>query len=206
ETGFRVTGGALTALSLKLGRLAAEDAVFAFCGSLPPGMTRGDLAGLFGVVRREGGRLVGDLNGADLRSAIEARAEAITPNVEELGDVLGEDEGAAAEPELVEACRRLCDRVETVLLTRGARGALAVRRDEAFACAVAIPSPRNTVGCGDAFLAGYLAALWRGDSVTDRLRHAVGCGSANALTDAAGDIDPAQVAALADRADLRPLG
>ena len=205
ETGFRIQRDELTALALKLSGLASPQAVFAFCGSLPPGLSQSDLAGLFGVCQRGGGRLVADLNGTDLRAAIDAGAEAVTPNVEELGDVLGEDEGTASEAELLAACRGLCESVDTVLLTRAAQGALAICRDEAFTCKVDVENPRNTVGCGDAFLAGYLAALWRGESLGDGLRSACACGAANALTDAAGDIDPAQVAALAAQARLRPI-
>ena len=205
ETGFRVQTDELTALALKLSRLASEDAVFAFCGSLPPGVSGADLAGLFGVCRRGDGRLVGDLNGAELGIAADAGASAMTPNAEELGEVVGRDLRGAPEAELLAAARELCDRVETVLVTRGADGAIAARRDEAYACAVAIDTARNTVGCGDAFLAGYLAALCGEEPLAGCLRHAVACGAANALTDAAGDIDPAQVAQLAARAQVREL-
>ena len=205
ESGFRVGSDELTALALKLSGLASADAVFVVCGSLPPGVSASDLAGLLGVCRRGGGRLVADLNGSELGVAMDAGAFAMTPNVEELGEVLGRDLRPASEAELLAAARELCDRVETVLVTRGCHGALAVRRDEAHACVVDTGPPRNTVGCGDAFLAGYLAALWRGDPLSECLCHAVACGSANALTQAAGDIEPDQVADLAARARLRRL-
>ncbi len=205
EAGFRVQHSDVTALAVQLSTLASPDTAFVFCGSLPPGVPRADLAGLFAVCARGGGRLVGDLNGPELGIAADAGAFAMTPNVAELGEVLGRDLTAASEQELLGAARGLCDRVETVFVTRGSEGALAVHGDEAHACSAAIESPRNTVGCGDAFLAGYLAALWRGQPLPECLRQAVACGAANALTDAAGDVDPAQVAALADRAALRPL-
>jgi fructose-1-phosphate kinase PfkB-like protein len=123
--------------------------------------------------------------------------------VEELGELLGCGLGAASEGELLDAARSLCGRVGTVLLTRGRQGALAVSRGEAFAGAVEIGATRNTVGCGDAFLAGYLAALWQDAPVEDRLRQAVACGAASALADRAGQMDPGLAHQLAARACVR---
>ena len=85
---------------------------------------------------------------------------------------------------------------EAVLLTRGSEGALAVTRAGAYGARVAIEGVRNTVGCGDAFLAGYLAGLWREESAIESLKLAVACGAAAALSDAAGEIDPDTVARL----------
>ena len=205
EAGFRVQAAELAPLHDTLRALASPEAVFVFCGSLPPGVAADDLAGLFATCREAGGRLVADLNGTELGIAIASRPLAVKPNVEELGEVVGRPLASASEDELVEAARGLCDRVDTVLLTRGSEGALAVRRDQAIACNVEVESARNTVGCGDAFLAGYLAGLYRGEPLAECLRLAAACGAANALTDAAGEIDPAQVPRLAARAHARVL-
>lgn len=63
------------------------------------------------------------------------------------------------------------------VLKGGAAGALAYEGGRnASAPAMAI-DPVDTVGAGDAFVAGYLAAMIEGGSVTDRLAMAVRCGA-----------------------------
>jgi fructoselysine 6-kinase len=52
-----------------------------------------------------------------------------------------------------------------VVVTLGSRGVVlldGVARDERFIAVRAIPVFGTTVGCGDAFIAGFLAARWRG--------------------------------------------
>jgi len=206
EAGPTVRPEEVESLRATLAALALPEAVAVFCGSLPPGVTADDVARLMAACRDAGARVAADLNGPQLGVAVAAEALLIKPNVEELGELVGRDLSGAGEAELLAAARPLCDRVGTVLLTRGREGAMAVRQADALACSVEVPRARNTVGCGDAFLAGYLAGLWRGVAADECLRLAVACGAANALTDAAGQIDPAQVRELADRAELRRVG
>jgi len=129
----------------------------------------------------------------------------VKPNVEELGECLGRELGGAGALELIAAARAMLDQVGTVLLTRGRDGAVAVTRGEALAGSVEAGAPRNTVGCGDAFLAGYLAALWRGMSPGDALRLAVACGAAQAEAEAPGQLSAPRVEGLAARASIRAV-
>jgi len=129
----------------------------------------------------------------------------IKPNVEELGECLGRDLRGAGEEALAAAARSLLDRVGTVLVTRGSDGALAVRRGEALAGSVETGGARNTVGCGDAFLGGYLAALWRGMAFGDAVRLAVACGAAQAVAEAPGQLSASRVGELEAGVIIRPL-
>ncbi len=203
EAGFHVQERELAALEAKLRSLASPDAIVVFCGSLPPGVTARHLAALVAACQENGAKVAADLNGSELGIAVAARALLIKPNVDELGEIVGRGLSSATEQELLRAARPLCDRVGTVLLTRGKKGALAVSEAGALSGAVEVGNVRNTVGCGDAFLAGYLAALWAGASPEQRLRQAVACGGANAMADAAGEIDPQVVADLAAKAKVR---
>ena len=68
-----------------------------------------------------------------------------------------------------------------VVVKLGERGAVALRDGELTGrAAVAVPVV-DTVGAGDAFVAGYLAELLRGGSVADRLDLAVRTGAAACL-------------------------
>jgi fructose-1-phosphate kinase PfkB-like protein len=53
--------------------------------------------------------------------------------------------------------------------------------------------PVSTVGSGDAFLAGYVAARYRGDRPEECLRFAVACGAESVQHFGAGVLDPREV-------------
>ncbi len=205
ELGSPVTAEEVAALRTKLEGLASPDTLIAFCGSLPPGMRDGHLAQLIAACQARGAQVAADLNGPQLAAAIAARPLLIKPNVQELGECLGRDLHGAGEETLAAAAGALLDRVGTVLVTRGRQGALAVRRGEVLAGSVDVGAPRNTVGCGDAFLAGYLAALWRGMAFAEAVRLAIACGAAQALADAPGHFSAAQVEELGARVAVRGL-
>ena len=63
----------------------------------------------------------------------------------------------------------------------------------------------NTVGCGDAFLAGFLFGLDAGQPLDVCLRQAVACGAASTLTPSAGSVKPEDVERLAAQARVEQL-
>jgi ribokinase/sulfofructose kinase len=73
----------------------------------------------------------------------------------------------------VEAARKLLDfGPHTVVVTRGAAGSLAVRRDEAAEQPGSKVPVVDTTGAGDTFNAAFVAATLRGDPLAERLRFA----------------------------------
>jgi len=214
EAGFHITPSDVDALRARLRELASAGTSCVFCGSLPPGITPDGFESLLAACQGAGGQVAADLSGPALAAAVAARPGLIKPNVEELAELVGSeplggstprqgDGRDATEAELAVVARGLCDRVGAVLLTRGSAGALLVTATEAWTAGVRIPRVRNTVGCGDAALAGYLAALHRGEAPEQRLVRAVACGAAKALADVAGELDPRQATSLIEQATLR---
>ena len=65
--------------------------------------------------------------------------------------------------------------------------------------------PVATVGSGDAFLAGFVAARYDGRSPEDSLRFAVACGAESTQHFGAGGIDPAEVDRLLPGVEAREL-
>ena len=65
--------------------------------------------------------------------------------------------------------------------------------------------PRSTVGSGDAFLAGYVAARYGGQSPADCLRFGVACGAESTQHLGAGVIEPREVDRLAGEISVEPL-
>jgi 1-phosphofructokinase family hexose kinase len=124
-------------------------------GSLPPGVGTDFYARL---VERVGvaARVAVDADGDALRAAIQARPALIKPNRRELEGVAGAR--LATLGATIEVARGLvADGVGAVLVSLGPDGAVYVDAAGATHAEARPESVRNTVGAGDALLAGFLA-------------------------------------------------
>jgi 1-phosphofructokinase len=206
EPGFEVGPADLARLRRVLQeRLAGLDRPTAsFSGSVPPGMTPDDFADLLLACHEAGARLIVDANGPPLEAAVATGAvDTLKPNLLELGESLGREvpiEGAPV------AAAELLGRVRTVLLTLGADGAWLVREGLAIGarCCLRDAEVCNVVGCGDAFLVGWLKAEQSGAGPAEALRWAVAAGAACALTEATVGYTLADVEALLPRCEDVP--
>lgn len=99
-------------------------------------------------------------------------ASLCVPNSDEAALLAGSDD---PERQLAALCRRY----HTVVIKRGAAGALAGRAGGAQHCAVPAPAVAaiDTTGAGDAFLAGFLAADLAGAGLEHALRQGCGFGA-----------------------------
>ncbi|OLC19290.1 MAG: hypothetical protein AUH33_05885, partial [Chloroflexi bacterium 13_1_40CM_68_21] len=126
------------------------------CGSLPPGAP-GDfyarLAALGSPVRR----VAVDASGEALSAAVSAGVALVKPNRAELEELVGctlstlGDVVAGAQTLIARGC-------DAVLVSLGADGAVCVDADAALHAEAPINDAINTVGAGDALLAGFVAA------------------------------------------------
>ena len=102
-----------------------------------------------------------------------------------------EDQGRAAK-----AARDLRERgAANAIVTRGVHGAVLATADGMWALANLPAAHRGpfSVGSGDAFLAGFLAGLARGQPPAEALALAGAAGAANARLAGQGELDPAEV-------------
>jgi 1-phosphofructokinase family hexose kinase len=190
EEGLAVTErdveGLRSALAAALARRPAGGAcACVFSGSLPPGLSAGAFAAMLHDCRRADAEVVVDTGGEALRAAVESGcAGTIKPNLAELEELLGPGCGA---PGASRRAQGLLDRVQTVLLTLGADGAWLVQRGVrlGMSCRLAGGEVVNTVGCGDAFLAGWLVGSGRQGDPAEALKWAVAAGAACARTETA---------------------
>ena len=202
EEGFTVGADDLSRLRSMLtsildeGRAGDGRVAVVFSGSLPPGMEPGDLVSLVRHCREAGAAVVVDTGGHALRAAVDsACVHTVKPNLAELGECLG----ASLTAELAPArAAELLGKVDTVLLTLGASGAFVVREGsrEGMVCRLDASQVANTVGCGDAFLAGWLHGLESSGSPRAALRWAVAAGAASARSTTTVGYTAAQVREL----------
>ena len=185
----------------------APGAWLTISGSMPRGAPDDGYADLIADARAAGARVALDSEGARLSTGLAAGPDVVKVNVAEAGGLLGiptarrEDSLAAASK-----IRSLAGGDGRAgLVTRGADGVMLAAPDGTLYEGVLYVRGRYPVGSGDAFLAGLVAALDRGDGWEDALRLALGAGAANAEIPGAGRLDPDRARALAEQADVRPL-
>ena len=153
-------GPALGAGDIEALLSAAEkipDAVWILgCGSLPPGAP-GDFYARLAALGSPHRRVAIDASGPSLRAAAAAGVALIKPNRTELEELVGRP--LATVGDVVAAARELVEGgCESVLVSLGADGALYVDADVASHAEARIEDGVNTVGAGDALLAGFVAA------------------------------------------------
>jgi len=188
EKGFHVTETGLRKLEAVLARMVDPDEIVALCGSMPPGVSPEAFAGIVKQCIDKPARVLVDTSGEPLRAAVALRPYAIKPNVDELQDLVGME--LSDRFEILEAALSLTPGIQVVLVSLGKNGALLIKEGSAWRAACPLDQGKvvNTVGCGDALVAGFLAGLEKKLTDEETARLAVAFGTAAALTPTAGDI------------------
>jgi 1-phosphofructokinase family hexose kinase len=180
--------------------LAKGASLCVFAGSLPREVDVDIYARLIRELKRIGVTTVVDTDGDPLRRAVRADPDVVSPNVLEAEELVGHEFNDDED--------RLIAVREMVGL--GAREAVMTMPDGCFAqmqpkepngepclyrvrVAPGVVEPRATVGSGDAFLAGYVAARYAGKSTEACLSFGVACGAESTQHLGAGLVDPDRV-------------
>lgn len=145
-----------------------------------------------------------DAQGTALVEALNARPGLVKPNRSELAATVGR--ALNDEPAVRLAMREFCDRgAQRIVVTAGKAPTLAF--DGASFWRVVSPqiAAVNPIGSGDAFTAGLVARLVRGDDLGEACRWASAAGAANALTSMAGEVNREDVERLAREVKVEPL-
>lgn len=146
-------------------------------GSIPPAV-QSDIYGLLiRKAKRKGIFTVLDASGEPLRSGIPEKPHLIKPNRHELEQLLGR--GLATDARVLKAAMEIVEAgVETVIVSLGEDGAILVRKDCAFRGRGPAIDGHETVGAGDATVAGILIAMQQGKPPGEMLRIGMACGTA----------------------------
>jgi 1-phosphofructokinase len=184
-----------------------------WAGSLPGGFTPQRFADAVADIRSAGRLVAIDSSGPALTQVLSQHGDRlphlVKPNAEELADVTGRDLTTLGD--VADAAQELVARgVRTVLISLGHNGALLVD--------AGLPGPLhgraavhrvvNTVGAGDAFLAGWLAALHAGATTADALANALRFGATAVEHEGTllGVPDPHRPVTIAPAEAMTPLG
>jgi 1-phosphofructokinase family hexose kinase len=207
ERGPSVSSKELELFRDKLLYLAQGASIVVFSGSLPPGVEPDAYAALIRELHKQNVLTIVDTDGEPLRLAMRSEPDVVSPNMLEAEELVGhefndDEDRTIAVREMVQL---------------GAREAIMTVGDGCFAAVLVDGAPQlhrvwieprepvATVGSGDAFLAGYVAARYGGATPQECLRYGVACGAESTQRLGAGIIDPRAVDKLLGEVEVWPL-
>lgn len=154
-------------------------------GSLPPGVPTDFYANLIEIARKENVLTFLDTSGDALRKGVEAGPFFIKPNETEAKSLLGLSSSESVD--FAQAAAGVSTKYGiNVLLSLGARGAVAARAGEIFIVENPSVDAKSAVGSGDCMLAGLTHGFLHGLSFEESVICGVAAGTANTLMIGAG--------------------
>jgi 6-phosphofructokinase 2 len=166
----------------RLATLPEKPKIVVASGSIPPGVPEDFFASVARHARKLGAKMVLDTSGAALKAAVAEGVALIKPNLVEMSDFVGAP--LETDNDRVAAARKLiaARHVEAVALTLGEDGALLVTADGAWRSEPMPIEVVSTVGAGDSFLGGMVAAIAAGKPLDEAFRMGVAAGAAAVMT------------------------
>ncbi len=202
ERGPNVSESEIELFVDKLLYLAKGASLCVFAGSLPRNVDADVYARLIPELKRLGVDTVVDTDGDPLTRAVRAEPDVISPNVLEAEELIGHefndsDDHLIAVTEMVElgAKEAIMTTPDGCIASLAPDGPGAARSLYRVVLDQSVEA-RSTIGSGDAFLAGFVAARYGGARPEECLRHGVACGAEATRHLGAGLVDPAQVERL----------
>ena len=145
-----------------------------------------------------------DAQGAALLESLRAKPGLVKPNRAELATTLGRE--LKDERAVMSGMREICERgAQRVVVTTGEQPALAFDGQRWWRVHALRIEAVNPIGSGDAFAAGLVWRLLKGDDLGEACRWASAAGAANALTLLAGEVQRDDVERLADEVKLESI-
>lgn len=204
EPGPSIPPGAWGRLKKKICQLVPRCSWVVFAGSPPPDTSPTIYFRLIQEVKALGVQVALDTRGPWLREGIKAGPDLIKPNWNEFQELVGP---CYSTVQALKKARELVDQgVGTVVVSMGAKGALAVHGTEMYSAQRLPPiSVVSTVGSGDALVAGLLSRLWAGREFAQALPFGLAVAGSSCAQLGAGVFDREHALALENQIRLEKI-
>jgi 1-phosphofructokinase family hexose kinase len=207
ERGPEVSSEEIDQFVEKLLYLAQGAAFCVIAGSVPAGVDPDVYARLIGQLQQLGVPALLDTEGDPMRAGLRAGPAVVAPNVTEAEEAVGHE--FAGPDDLLLGLQSLIEMGAAEAIITREDGCVAILGEPAdrrrFEVEIEPLEPVSTVGSGDAFLAGYVAARYGGGSERECLAYGVACGAESTQHFGAGTVDRIEVERLLPRVDVREL-
>jgi 1-phosphofructokinase family hexose kinase len=170
-------------------------------GSLPPGAPTGGYASVIATARRQGVSVALDTRDQSLAKSLPATPDIVKVNATEAGDLLGRSVTSLEDARIAATQLRLRSGTGAAVITRGGEGAVMATAEACWSGHASAQGP-YPVGSGDAFLAGLVTALDRGEGWERALALALGAGAANAEVQGTGRLLRERAELIASEAEI----
>lgn len=155
-------------------------------------------------LKGRGIRFLLDTSSQNLIEGIKAKPYLVKPNVEELSQVLGCTIGS--EVEILNGMRCIAAMgIEVVAVSCGGEGSYVLYQDQVYRVHPLTVQVINTIGCGDAYIAGLAYGLEKKMDFETTLRIATSVSAATAESDLTVGFDSARAAALQSQVVITKL-
>ncbi len=207
DRGPEVSADELDAFVEKLLYLARGASICVLAGSVPPGAPEDIYARLIGELRAIGVLTILDCDGELMRAGLRAEPAVVAPNVGEAEEAVGhefndDDDLSLGVSELLQM-----GAAEAIITSESGCVAIVGEGIERrrFEARIEPLEPVATVGSGDCFLAGYVAARYENATPSDCLAFGVACGAESTQHFGAGTLDRREVERLVSRVEVRAV-
>ena len=158
-------------------------------GKNAPGLPDTMYADLLGVAKKHNLFTVLDTSGKPYACGLKKKPFMIAPNLKEAEEATGNTSLTLKKiKQTLVGFHRAGIKIATV--TMGPRGAMAYNGKEMLHAIPPRVDRKNPVGCGDAFIAGFIASHAEGNDFAKNVRMATACGTANVLSIKPGLVTP----------------
>ncbi len=208
ERGPEVTAPELERFTERLLYLARGARICVLAGSVPPGAPEDAYARLIAGLRELGVLTVLDTDGEQMRAGLRVEPTVVAPNVEEAEEAVGHEFNDIDDYEL--GLSGLVEMGAGEAIITSETGCVAIVGEGAdrrrYEARIEQLEPVTTVGSGDCFLAGYVAARYEGASPRECLAFGVACGAESTQHFGAGTLDRREVERLLPSVQISELG
>jgi 1-phosphofructokinase/tagatose 6-phosphate kinase len=207
ERGPRVTPEEVDRFVEKLLYLAQGATICVLAGSTPPGSDPDVYARLVTELKSLGVISVLDTDGEQMRAGLRAEPAVVAPNVREAEEAVGHEFNDSDDQALGLSGLIEMGAGDAIITTPSGCAAIVGKGPDRrrFEAEIEPLDPIASVGSGDAFLAGYVAARYEGGSPRDCLAYGVACGAQSTQHFGAGTLDPREVERLSERVEVHEL-
>ncbi len=204
EKGPELPDAATEALVRRYWELVSENDFVVISGDTPGEKGRLLQDALFDIARQKKARVCLDTSGESLTRGVRKGPFLVKPNLAELEFLLGGK--PSSETEILTAITGLAELgTQNVIVSLGSGGSLALAGGRYFRVIAPKVRTKNTVGCGDALLAGILAGFTQGLDVETNLKQATAIAAAAAMTELTAGFNADTVQQLLNEVLVEPL-
>lgn len=205
ESGPEILSKELEHFLNKYEQLCKKSNVIVISGSLPSGVPDNIYRVLIEKARQINSNVktILDTSGSALKEGIKAHPYMIKPNEKEFRTLMSVD--AINDSELMEYLKILSRNVELVVVSLGEKGSYVCHSDTIYEVKAPKVKVINSVGSGDAMVAGYAVAIQRGYKADKMIKFATACGSANAMEEATGKVKVKNVKELIEKIEIAKM-